>query len=327
MIVVMYDDRAYSFAKVARLVHSGFLKIGFKQVFRTPYRTTLSLSPSSRVIYVYDSTAIASRNWVRFPVDKVIVWSDSSIDPRTFAFKIPEECCHIQCHPFWVSLYNSLGLRTDGWVPRPVDDDVVRDVVSEDRERLCRDVWSRVGRDYVINVSSDLTVKYPKPRKGLDMYDRLCGELRRDLGIQCVYVGNQILSNVVPVAGTGSLPEFTLLKLIRCASLFVWTSRSEGFGMPPVEAMAVGTPVVSSNAPFNSLIRGFKFPFREEITVKTPYGFSFIEWDYDYRDLRDVVVDVLTKYRDEAVEDSREYSVNALTFFGKSAVAHALLEV
>lgn len=327
MIVILYDDKAYSFTKVARLLRSGLQKIGYDQVYMSSYRTTIALPPSSRIIYIYDSTAISARSWVRFLSNKVVVWSDSSIDPRTFSFRIPDTCCHVQCHPFWVSLYNRLGLRTDGWVPRPIDDDVVRLVLEEDRESLCRDVWAKIGRNYIINVASDLNVKYVKPRKGLDMYDELCGELKRSLGVQCVYVGNQYLNNVVPIAGAGSLPEYTLLKLIRCAMLFVWTSRSEGFGMPPVEAMAVETPVVSSSAPFNSHIRGFKFPFKEEISVKTPYGFSFIEWDYDYRDLRNTVVDVITNYMDEAVEEASEYSDGVLRFFSKVVVAQALMEI
>ncbi|GAB4461346.1 MAG: glycosyltransferase family 1 protein [Armatimonadaceae bacterium] len=41
----------------------------------------------------------------------------------------------------------------------------------------------------------------------------------------------------------------TLSDLYRRATAFVWTSRGEGFGLPPVEAMRAGCPVVSSCAP------------------------------------------------------------------------------
>ena len=39
----------------------------------------------------------------------------------------------------------------------------------------------------------------------------------------------------------------TLAVLYRLASVFVFPSLYEGFGLPPLEAMASGTPVVTSN--------------------------------------------------------------------------------
>jgi glycosyltransferase involved in cell wall biosynthesis len=45
----------------------------------------------------------------------------------------------------------------------------------------------------------------------------------------------------------GYLPDETLAILYRLAALFVFPSLYEGFGLPPLEAMASGTPVVTSN--------------------------------------------------------------------------------
>jgi glycosyltransferase involved in cell wall biosynthesis len=45
----------------------------------------------------------------------------------------------------------------------------------------------------------------------------------------------------------GYLPEETLAVLYRLAGVFVFPSLYEGFGLPPLEAMASGTPVVMSN--------------------------------------------------------------------------------
>ena len=45
----------------------------------------------------------------------------------------------------------------------------------------------------------------------------------------------------------GYLPDETLAILYRLASVFVFPSLYEGFGLPPLEAMASGTPVVTSN--------------------------------------------------------------------------------
>jgi glycosyltransferase involved in cell wall biosynthesis len=45
----------------------------------------------------------------------------------------------------------------------------------------------------------------------------------------------------------GYLPEETLAAMYRLAGVFVFPSLYEGFGLPPLEAMASGTPVVTSN--------------------------------------------------------------------------------
>src|SRR5215204_5549103 len=45
----------------------------------------------------------------------------------------------------------------------------------------------------------------------------------------------------------GYVNDETLAILYRLASLFVFPSLYEGFGLPPLEAMACGTPVVTSN--------------------------------------------------------------------------------
>ncbi|MPZ18061.1 MAG: glycosyltransferase [Luteitalea sp.] len=45
----------------------------------------------------------------------------------------------------------------------------------------------------------------------------------------------------------GFVPDSTLAVLYRLAGVFVFPSLYEGFGLPPLEAMASGTPVVTSN--------------------------------------------------------------------------------
>ena len=45
----------------------------------------------------------------------------------------------------------------------------------------------------------------------------------------------------------GFVPDQTLAVLYRLAGVFVFPSLYEGFGLPPLEAMASGTPVITSN--------------------------------------------------------------------------------
>ena len=44
----------------------------------------------------------------------------------------------------------------------------------------------------------------------------------------------------------GFVPDKTLAVLYRLARVFVFPSLYEGFGLPPLEAMASGTPVITS---------------------------------------------------------------------------------
>jgi glycosyltransferase involved in cell wall biosynthesis len=46
----------------------------------------------------------------------------------------------------------------------------------------------------------------------------------------------------------GYLPDPEVAALVRGARVFVYPSRYEGFGIPPLEAMAAGTPVVAAKA-------------------------------------------------------------------------------
>jgi len=113
-----------------------------------------------------------------------------------------------------------------------------------------------IGRDFLLAVGS------LQPRKNLVRLIRAYAKLRGEntsWAPQLVIVGRklwlaaEIFAEVrrqrwaEDVILTGYVADEDLPKLYRAATAFVYPSLFEGFGLPPVEAMACGTPVITSN--------------------------------------------------------------------------------
>jgi glycosyltransferase involved in cell wall biosynthesis len=123
------------------------------------------------------------------------------------------------------------------------------------------DAIARVRERYQLNHKFVLYVGTIKPHKNLVRLIEAFAELRRRGfdELKLLIIGDEIAK--VPalrravhshklhkhVRFLGYLEDETLASLYRLASVFVFPSLYEGFGLPPLEAMASGTPVVTSN--------------------------------------------------------------------------------
>jgi glycosyltransferase involved in cell wall biosynthesis len=101
-----------------------------------------------------------------------------------------------------------------------------------------------------------------RPHKNLPRLIKAFGKLvsQSDSDYQLVIAGEKdknllVLKNLSHELGLSNrivflnhLSQEELLLLMNAANIFMFTSLYEGFGLPPLEAMACGTPVIASNA-------------------------------------------------------------------------------
>ena len=124
--------------------------------------------------------------------------------------------------------------------------------------------FSRLDRRN-IKVSGDIPSSFflylgtLEPRKNLITLLRAFSKIRYKIDQKLVVVGGRgwyyhdifdlvkKLSIKEKVVFLGYLPDEVLVNIYNLADLFVYPSLYEGFGLPPLEAMACGCPVITSN--------------------------------------------------------------------------------
>jgi glycosyltransferase involved in cell wall biosynthesis len=138
-------------------------------------------------------------------------------------------------------------------VPNAIDPDLLEDPGPGEMERV-RERYQIRGR-FVLFTGNI------KPHKNLERLIQAFALLRSRPGhedVRLLIIGEEVsrypsLRRVMEAAGVradvrffGFVPQTTLAALYRMASVFAFPSLYEGFGLPPLEAMACGTPVLTS---------------------------------------------------------------------------------
>ena len=105
---------------------------------------------------------------------------------------------------------------------------------------------AELGRPYVLSLAT------LEPRKNLETLVEAWRPLREELALAVAGAagwGDQPLLDDPGILKLGFVEDAEVPRLMRGAAVFVYPSRFEGFGMPIVEAMACGVPVVASSHP------------------------------------------------------------------------------
>lgn len=165
---------------------------------------------ANKIIVPSESTGLALRQTLSIPEDRVVV---------------VEECC------------------SEGFFQR----------MTPERIEATKKRYKITGK-YV------LTVGTLEPRKNITTLLEAFSIAKKKLTIQLVIAGArgwldrpifkkvEALGISNDVVFTGYVPDEDLPALYQGAEVFVFPSLYEGFGLPPLEAMASGTPVVASNS-------------------------------------------------------------------------------
>lgn len=128
-------------------------------------------------------------------------------------------------------------------------------------QELAPEAIERVRRRFQLSGRNALFVGNIKPHKNVERLIAAFAKVREESSfsdLTLIVVGDEItkypsLRRAVERHGVranvrffGFVPELTLVALYRLADVFVFPSLYEGFGLPPLEAMANGAPVVTS---------------------------------------------------------------------------------
>ncbi len=240
-------SRNYSVSEQVR-VPLALRKAG-AQVFHAPHYVLPPLLPCPSVVTIHDCIHLMfpqylpnkfahayARTFMTMAARRsarVLTVSEASKRDILHFFRIPSSKVEV--------VYNAIDDRFDR---EPEVDDVVR-----------------VRERYQLNDPFLLYAGNIKPHKNVDRVIEAFARLKKRgfERLRLLIIGDEISKNPQlrravhrhqlhhDVRFLGFVPDATLAVLYRLADVFVFPSLYEGFGLPPLEAMASGTPVVTSN--------------------------------------------------------------------------------
>lgn len=212
-------------------------------VLHLPYYLGPMFTRTPRVVTIHDCYPL------RYP--STLPSLGARVSYRFFLQRAAATCEQVVVDSRWVRDELKLfRIRTKG------DSHVV--YLAADDQEMCSNIGPDIaaGEDSVFDPVL-LTIGADKPLKNfpmlIDAYAKcstriplvLAGPFDRRFTATAEAIDRNGVAN--RVVRTGSIPEMELSRLRRRATVFLFPSIAEGFGLPPLEAMASGIPVICSN--------------------------------------------------------------------------------
>jgi glycosyltransferase involved in cell wall biosynthesis len=161
------------------------------------------------------------------------------------------------------------------------------------------------------------------PRKGLDRLEKAIAIVNESMKEKAVFLlftegqtqALEALPNVLRVGSVNTLPYDQVFRLMGACDYLIFPSVAEGFGMPVLEANAMGKPVIHSWFPplseFSSKDFNFVFGYSEETLVKQKNLQYWIFHEYRPELLAEMIIDAIKIFNDSKKE-YQEYCSKAL---------------
>jgi len=204
--------------------------------------------------------------------------------------------------------------------------DVVHHAVNWDRcQELRKDsmqLRSKWENEYGKRVKI-LYVGRNDPRKGLDRLEKAIAIVNETMKVEVVFLlftegsteSLETQPNVLRIGSVNTLPYDQVLRLIGACDYLIFPSVSEGFGMPVLEANAMGKPAIHAWFPplseFSSKDFNFVFGYSEETLVRQRNLQYWIFHEYRPERLAEMIVDAI-KIFNESKKEYEEYCSKAL---------------
>ncbi len=194
------------------------------------HRNQVVTMHDAEVVRQPDNFRLAFRLWYRFLLPrlgrrarKIITVSEFSKTELATCFGIPLEKC--------VVVHNS----AEHIDAVPADTSILqRMAIPRGRYALCFGAGKR-------NKNSKSVIRAMSSLRDLDLHLVLFGKTDKDVFTTDFHAGD------MPLHDVGHVSDAELRALYEHAMCFVFPSLYEGFGIPPIEAMTCGCPVIASN--------------------------------------------------------------------------------
>lgn len=167
-----------------------------------------------------------------------------------------KNAAHVSAHLFTVSEFSKT--RINKILKYPLDKiTVTYNGISENLKGESKTSFREVQSKYNLPDKYIMNLSTLEPRKNLPLLLKAFDEVADEVDYDLVLVGRkgwkiddmlQSIRSNDRIHITGFVEDDEVKQIYKHALCFVFTSMYEGFGIPPLEALSLGTPVLSSDA-------------------------------------------------------------------------------